>query len=292
MNTYVWRKLASAKWADAWEERLRALDPARLAMVQRVGSSGLRFEYYCRNQREGRTLVERFGGSLTKLSQAKWQSGGVAVPAKPLVFGSRLIVTGYESELAPLRAAHPGREVLCVPAALAFGSGEHSTTAMCLRLVAEIARQRRAERWEMLDLGTGSGVLALAARALGAARAEGCDYDPPCVRTARENARLNGVTRVAFKVADVQRLEPARTWQVIAANLFSNLLTTQLAKIARALAPGGDVIVSGLLHTQLPEVLAAAHAAGLREKSVRRRGHWRAIWLRQQNPKSEPDEAD
>lgn len=280
MTTYVWRKLASAKWADAWEERLRALDPARLAMVQRIGTSGLRFEYYCRDEQEGRTLVQRFGGSLHRLAQAKWQAGGVAAPAKPLAFGSRLLVTGHESDLAGLRAAHPQRQVLCIPAALAFGSGEHSTTAMCLRLVGEIAARRAGERWEMLDLGTGSGVLALAARVLGAAKVEGTDYDPPCVRTARENARLNSVQRATFRVEDVQRWKPARTWELVAANLFSNLLISQLPKIARALAPGGDVVLSGLLASQLDEVLAAAHAAGLQEQAVRRRGHWRAVWLR------------
>ncbi|MBS0657985.1 MAG: 50S ribosomal protein L11 methyltransferase [Verrucomicrobia bacterium] len=280
METFVWRKLASAKWADAWEERLRSLDPARLATVQRVGSTGLRFEYYCRDETEARTLVAHFGGEVKKLSQARWQSGGVTVPSKPLVFGRRLLLTGHETELATLRAAHPQRRVLCIPAALAFGSGEHSTTAMCLRLVGEIARRRQGESWEMLDLGTGSGVLALAARLLGAARATGTDYDPPCVRTARENARLNGLDRVGFRVEDVQRWEPERTWEVVAANLFSNLLVTQLPKIARAVVPDGDVILSGLLETQLAEVLQAARRAGLREEGVRRRGHWRALWLR------------
>lgn len=280
MTTFVWRKLASAKWTDAWEERLRGLDPARLATVQRVGRQGLRFEYYCRDEREAKRLVSLFGGTVRPMSQAQWQSGGVTTPTRPLVFGRRLVLTGHEAELDRLRAEHPQRQVLCIPAALAFGSGEHSTTAMCLRLVDEIARRRHGQRWEMLDLGTGSGVLALAARALGAARAEGTDYDPPCIRTARENARLNAVKGVAFRVEDVQRWEPARTWDLVAANLFSNLLVTQLPKISRATTTDGDVVLSGLLQTQLPEVLDAARQAGLREVSIRRRGHWRALWLR------------
>ncbi len=175
---------------------------------------------------------------------------------------------------------YPRRVVLCIPAALAFGSGEHATTSMCLRLLVENAARRQGTSWEMLDLGTGSGVLAIAARALGAKAAMGFDYDPPCVRTARENARRNGLTRVTFAVADAFAWRPARRWDVIMANLFLNVLVGILPKLRRALAPGGDLILSGVLADQAAEVLAGAESAGLDLLETRCRGRWRAFHFR------------
>jgi ribosomal protein L11 methyltransferase len=277
---FAWRKLASAKWADAWVERLRGLDPSRLALIQMAGTKGLRLEYYCRNRTDAQSLVARFGGTLRPLPPESWKPGAAAAPNRPLIFGSRLVVTGHDADLPALRAKYPRRVVLCIPAALAFGSGEHATTSMCLRLLVENALRRDGTRWEMLDLGTGSGVLAIAARALGARAAMGFDYDRPCVRTARENARRNGLTRVTFAVADAFEWKPARQWDVITANLFLNVLVGILPKLRRALATGGDLILSGVLADQAAEVLAAAKATGLELVESRRRGRWRALHFR------------
>lgn len=277
---FVWRKLASATWADAWVERLRGLDASRLAVVQMAGARGLRLEYYCRTRAEGESIVARFGGGLRPLRPQSWRPQGAPATARPLRFGSRLVVTGREEELAALRAEFPRRAVLCIPAALAFGSGEHATTAMCLRLLLAVGGRRAGLRWNMLDLGTGSGVLALAARTLGAGEAIGLDYDPPCVRTARENARLNGVRGVKFAVADVHEWKPARRWDVITANLFSIVLVRVMPKLRRALAADGELIVSGLLADQADDVRAAAKAAGFDLVEMRRRGRWRALHLR------------
>ena len=275
---FVWRKLASAKWGDAWLERLRALDPARLAVIQMAGARGLRLEYYCLTRAEAARLVTRFGGGIRALRPESWQPGPASKP-KALVFGERLVVTGHESELAGLRKKFPRRVVLWVPAALAFGSGEHATTAMCLRILLACAARRAGETWEMLDLGTGSGILALAARALGAHGAMGLDYDPPCVRTARENARLNAIRGVKFDVADISDWKPARRWEVITANLFSNALIGVMPKLRRALAPEGDLILSGLLADQVGAALAAARRAGFTLVENRGRGKWRALHL-------------
>jgi len=276
----VWRKLASAKWADAWVERLRGLDPSRLAIIQMAGARGLRLEYYCRNRAEGNQLKSRLGGSLRELPPESWQPGAATAPSKPLRFGSKLVITGRDDELADLRKKYSKRAVLCIPAALAFGSGEHATTSMCLRWIVELAARRAGTKWEMLDLGTGSGVLALAARALGARAAAGFDYDPPCVRTARENARRNHLTRVTFNAADAFTWKPARRWELITANLFMNVLLAVLPKLRRALAADGDLILSGLLAEQADEVLARARAVGLELVEQRRRGRWRALHFR------------
>jgi ribosomal protein L11 methyltransferase len=277
---FVWRKLASAKWADAWVERLRGLDSSRLVLIQVAGNKGLRLEFYCRNRSEAQSLVARFGGAVRPLPSDSWKPGGAAAPNRPLPFGSSLVVTGHDEELPALRAKYPRRVVLCIPAALAFGSGEHATTSMCLRMLVAGASRRAGAKWEMLDLGTGSGVLAIAARALGASSAQGFDYDPPCVRTARENARRNLLTRVTFAVADAFAWQPTRQWDVITANLFLNVLVGVLPKLRRALAPGGDLILSGVLAGQAGEVLASAKAAALDLVETRRRGRWRAFRFR------------
>lgn len=277
---FRWRKLASAKWADAWVERLRGLDASRLAVIQMAGARGMRLEYYCLTKAEGGRIVARFGGTLQPLRAESWRPRGAPAIAKPLLFGNRLVVTGREDELAALRLKYPRRIALCIPAALAFGTGDHATTAMCLRLLLACADRWNAAPWTMLDLGTGSGVLALAARALGAKGSIGLDYDPPCVRTARENGRLNGVRGVKFSVADVHEWKPAQRWEVITANLFSNLLLRVMPKLRRALAEDGDLIVSGLLADQAGAVLATAKMAGLEAVEMRRRGRWRAIHLR------------
>ena len=137
---------------------------------------------------------------------------------------------------------------------MAFGTGEHATTAMCLRFLTEIARRRRTEKWELLDLGMGSGILALAGSVFGASHAFGLDNDAHAVRTARENARLNGVSarRVQFARADLSIWRPdGRAWPVVMANLFSELLVRLMpGVIAPAVAPGGDLVLSGVLATQ------------------------------------------
>ena len=137
----------------------------------------------------------------------------------------------------------------------------------------------RGGAWNVLDLGTGSGILALAARQLGAKNALGLDNDRHAVRTARENAVLNGVARgVKFRQADLLRRwepDPTRPWAVVTANLFSNLLVALMPLMARALAPDGFLITSGILRTQAEEVQAAAASARF---SRRRRGKWVRCW--------------
>ena len=139
-----------------------------------------------------------------------WQPKPHTAPGRPLNIGGHLFVTGRREELANLRAAKAGQAVLCIPAAMAFGTGEHATTSMCLRLLLDVARRRPPESWDMLDLGTGSGILALAAKRFGARHAFGLDNDPHAVRTARENARLNGIgpRAVRFTRAELPEWRP------------------------------------------------------------------------------------
>ena len=283
---FYWKKTVSLSRAEDWRERAAAIVPAeRLALVTKAKGRTARLEAYLDTAEEAAALARRFGGRTGKTDAKEWLAPAVAAPGKPLSFGARLLITGHVEALAGLRAAHPGRQVLCIPAAMAFGTGEHATTAMCLRFLAEAStRLNAAGGWRLLDLGSGSGVLALAARSFGAAQATGFDHDPHAVRTARENAVLNHITRVHFRQVDLlKEIWPQSQpggWPLVTANLFSELLITLLPKIGSALSAGGRLIASGVLASQTPEVETAFLEQGFRVITKRRRGRWVAYLTR------------
>jgi ribosomal protein L11 methyltransferase len=155
------------------------------------------------------------------------------------------------------RPGSSGLQVIIDPS-MAFGTGHHATTQLCLGALQALDDANTF----VLDVGTGSGILAIAARRLGAHRALGIDNDPDAVRCAQENLRLNrGVDGVAFHIADLT----SSTWDaqglpaadVVTANLTGALLCRSAPALLAALAPGGTLIVSGLLQEERNEVVAA-----------------------------------
>jgi ribosomal protein L11 methyltransferase len=271
VHRFTWRKLVSAKWEDEWWERLRAFS-GRLASTALPGASTVRIEAFALTKSEAQRLSTAFGGSVR--TQKPVASASVP-PRAPLRVRGRLAIVANAADCARAGKA----PVLVIPAGMAFGTGDHATTAACLRLLADLAETLVAGKWEMLDLGCGTGILALAARALGARRAEAVDFDPDAVRTARENARLNSMQNVAVKKLDVRAWRPRRTWKVVAANLFSGLLVETAPAIAAAVARDGRLILSGVLCIQEETVLAAFARRGLRPGRIVRRGKWIAAVL-------------
>ena len=267
---YTWRKLGSAKWEDAWVERLQEVAD-RLAITSLAGAKTIRLEAFQLTKAQADRLRKAFGGTVAVQKKQRAVSEAVREPIK---VRDVLVVAGSERERAGLENSMPGRAVLVIPAGMAFGTGDHATTATCLRFLADVSEILAGRRWEMLDLGAGSGILALAARVLGARKVEAGDFDPHAVRTAKENVRLNKLTGVAVKKTDVRTWEPSRTWDVVAANLFSDLLQEVAPKIAAAAAPGGWVVFSGILRTQEKEVVAAFRRVGLRIERLVRKGKW------------------
>ena len=164
---------------------------------------------------------------------------------------------------------------LLIPAAAAFGTGGHATTAMSLRLLERVSRPL-APGWRMLDAGTGSGILALAAARFSAGRVLAIDNDPRAVATARENAARNDIATVRFGLADVQK--PINgAFDIVVANLYSELLIAVLPRFRRCLAPNGHLILSGFLRQQEPGLTRALRASGFRILETRRRGKWIAL---------------
>ena len=271
---YAWRKLASSKWEDAWVERLAGFAD-RLAITQPVNAKMLRVEIFALKKTEAGKLRRAFGGTVAV--QRKLTPASRAKPRAPILVRGKLAVVSSERERGAVRAGVP---VLLIPAGMAFGTGEHATTSTCLRLLADVASELRGQKWEMLDLGCGSGILGMAARILGAARVEALDFDPDAVRTAKENVAANGLKGVAVKKADVREWQPTRTWEVVAANLFSGLLIEVASKIAAANEPGGRLILSGILRTQEAEVVAAYKRVGFGIERIIRKGKWIALLAR------------
>ena len=138
---------------------------------------------------------------------------------------------------------------------LSFGTGQHPTTAFCLRQL--VARRRPGEAQSCLDIGTGSGILAIAAAKLGYAPVDAFDFDPEAVRIARANARRNGVAaRIRFSRQDLTKLprRSARKYSLVCANLISSLLLAERERILARLQPDGVLVVAGILKEEFAQV--------------------------------------
>lgn len=175
----------------------------------------------------------------------------------------------------------PGRLTIVLDAAVAFGSGEHGSTRGCLRALERTA-WRRPHR--ILDLGTGSGILAMAAAALLHRPVLATDIDPWSVRVARVNAVRNGLgPHVRVLRADGWRSPAIRRggpYDLVFANILARPLTRMAADLAMNLTPGGVAILSGLLVRQVRWVLAAHRPHGLTLAATLREGNWATLVLR------------
>lgn len=174
--------------------------------------------------------------------------------------GRRFVARG--SHLGMKRMA--GRIALVLDAEIAFGSGEHASTRGCLLALERLAWRRPRS---LLDLGTGSGILALAAARLWHRSVLAIDYDPDAVRTARRNARANGLGRlVRVAPGDGWRapaIRRAQHFDLVLANILARPLAAMAHSLSRRLAPGGRAVLSGVLARQTPMVLAAHRRRGI-----------------------------
>jgi len=245
---------------------------------------------------DGPWRLEAYGGGLPDEAGLKTAladgaaTAGVPAPEAHVVWLPQIDwLKANRASFAPLRVGRyfihdsdyagtvpPGAVGLRVDAATAFGSGAHATTAGCLLALDALARRRRPGH--VLDMGCGSGILALAAARTFRARVTAVDVDPEAARVTRRNARLNGVARLVTAVAgEGYRVARDGPYDLILANILARPLATMAPACARALAPGGFAVLSGLLVGHEAQVLAPHRTAGLRLVRRWRRDGWSTL---------------
>ena len=171
----------------------------------------------------------------------------------PLRFGAHTWIVPWNNEL-PEEAQTPDAAIVRLDPGLAFGSGTHPTTALCLQWLDGLARDGVLRNQRVLDFGCGSGILALAALKLGAAHAVGVDNDPQALLATHDNAERNEVADrlEVFLPND----EPVTTYPIVVANILASALVALADTLIARVAPGGRLAMSGILRGQEDEVMA------------------------------------
>jgi len=294
---FVWRKRASAVWLAANEAPLCEIGGRRLAIISRPDRKSAIAEIAGSSRRNLEKIRFRFGGTIEKLPRDWLKEFSRSQKSEPIKIGNRLTI--YRSVTSKNRSRNKN------------GTGEHPTTAMSLRLLERCTRFWGAQAASLhssaacrrtlfkegsagsrtqqagslrspepertlLDLGTGTGILALAAARFGAKRVIAIDHDPVAIATARANARRNKLDNIDFRVADVRRWLFSPRIEIITANLFSELLIEILPKLKRA----QRLILSGILRDQEAQFVRALKRNGIVIVEMRRRGKWIAILAR------------
>jgi ribosomal protein L11 methyltransferase len=173
--------------------------------------------------------------------------------------------------------AAKNQAVVILDPGLSFGTGQHPTTSFCLQELVNFVQAGQARSF--LDIGTGSGILAIAAAKLGYGPVVAFDFDPEAVRVAGANARRNRVVpKLALTRGDVTKLplRPVRRYDLICANLISPLLVAQRQRIVSQLKPEGRLVLAGILASEFAEVQRAYADVDLRLRSNRTENEWRS----------------
>ena len=186
----------------------------------------------------------------------------------------RLVVRPSWMEYEPA----DGEVVIAMDPGMAFGTGHHPTTRMCLAELARLVKPGSS----VLDVGTGSGILSIAAAGLGAGRIHALDVDPVAVKAARANVRANGLRRVVKleRRALSAGAEPLGEFDVVVANLYTNVIVNLAQALAAHAAAGGILLVSGIMAERAGEVESALDAAGCGLLRTEIQGDWAALVAR------------
>jgi ribosomal protein L11 methyltransferase len=192
---------------------------------------------------------------------------------KPVEIGKSLLIKPSWSRRRPRK----GQIAVVLDPGLAFGTGQHPTTAFCLR---ELARCGKfGTHRSFLDIGTGSGILAIAAAKLGYSPVRAFDFDPEAVRVARANARANGVhKKLRITRGDLAKLrfDAAKPYDLICANLISTLLLAERRRIAAQLKRGGTLVLAGILKSEFSRVQKTFAGLGLKLAAAKTGNEWRS----------------
>jgi len=216
---------------------------------------------------EAAAELERFEAVPVEVPEQDWSVSWRA-HHKPMRIGPRVIV--HPPWDAPQVA--PGEVRVAIDPGMAFGTGSHPTTALCLERLDELLAERPGA--DVLDIGTGSGILAIGAALLGAGRVCGTENDPVALEAARRGAALNGLAPGRLELLLAEPDQVPGIFGVVVANILLNTLVELAPAIAARVAPSGRLVLSGLLADQGEEAEAAYRAQGLRTLGRKQREEW------------------
>lgn len=250
-------------------------------------SPGALTAYFPADEESG-SRIERIRSAVEGLGRFGLDPGTVRVKTRPVReddwahswkehflvqrIGKGIIVRPTWREYDP----RPGECVIHLDPGMAFGTGGHPTTALCLEALEE--ELRPGDR--VYDVGTGSGILAIAAVKLGAADVVACDIDPVALRVAEANLRQNGVEERVTLVHGSWRDLQGRG-RIVVANIVAEVICAMAVDVCRLLEPGGRFIASGIVREREEEVLEALTSAGMEVERLLSKGEWtgvRATW--------------
>ena len=192
---------------------------------------------------------------------------------KPLDLGPRLLVKPTWSRRVPKKT----QALVVLDPGLSFGTGQHATTRFCLEQLVTLRDPQSVQ--SMLDVGTGSGILAIAAVKLGYQPVNAFDFDADCVRVANENTELNEVAAVlSVTHDDITQVpkKPKQRYSVVCANLIYDLLIAERDRLLARVTPGGSLVLAGILETQFGMVRKAFEAAGWKLVAATTDKEWRS----------------
>jgi ribosomal protein L11 methyltransferase len=192
---------------------------------------------------------------------------------KPFVVASQLLVKPSWSRRKPTR----DQKMVVLDPGLSFGTGQHPTTRFCLE---QLVKARDPQRQQsLLDAGTGSGILAIAAAKLGYAPVKAFDFDPAAVQIAKENSKKNRVSPRITR-GDITRINPGATkYDVVCANLTADLLQNCAGKLRSFLKPRGLLVLAGVLRVQASSVRASFQRVGFSTVARQVAGEWESMGL-------------
>lgn len=268
---------------DQIEELLSELEEQRLMVLEDKPSAQAWLVGYFDSQANAAESWKRFTEAfpdaewitskpdLRELPDVDWKDSYKA-HFKASKFGRLNWVPVWEREKFILAQ---GEEVLWLDPGMAFGTGNHETTRLCCERLAQYAAER-GNSGRVIDAGCGSGILALSASKLGFYDISGFDNDPEAIRVSEENADLNGLAgKVNFYVGDLVTGLAGRRAELVLANIQADVLMRFVAELCAAVAPGGELVLSGILSRELDQVRAKFGAkAGVSRIDSRVLGEW------------------
>ncbi|MEH0197836.1 50S ribosomal protein L11 methyltransferase [Caulobacter sp. CCNWLY153] len=270
---------ADAEAAADAIDNMPGLEGATYSILEEDEDKGIwRIDAFPTTEDEDAALLELLGGYPLKvereaLADADWLA--MALSGLPPVRAGRFFVYGMHD-----RGRLPASTVnLRIEAGAAFGTGHHGTTVGCLQAYDRLIKARKFNK--VLDVGAGTGLLAIAAARTGSKLAVGTDIDKPSVRISKENAKVNMANARFVHASGLSNKLVAENapYDLVFANILARPLISLAQDIKRALVPGGTVILSGLLRTQERMVKAAYLSRGFKVVSCIHRDAWATLVL-------------